>query len=777
MLRMLLSSFLFLILVPINLGATEKTVSEASRLRSDLMSLDSGIVGAAAVTHLDFSRDAGKFTFGAGTFYRCKPLNGHTVALLFMGSGEFRMVPPSKIEREQLHRFYESDTIRQEFKRCFMLFADSTADEIDLALHFTPSESSREPEQQIRYSLKYLSDDGNSFRDEFLSTYLNGEQSALFYADFSKDKIEPFFFEINPRADEEVRFMHRHPAGVFHAAELICQFRLGLVSGSQPAEETKIRDSVSYCHVDAAISQGMDFSASTELRIHPRAPGELWNVFWLFPELRVDSLAWGGNRPVSYFRPDDSYDLWVRYEHPAMAAECCTLMVWYHGNLLKEDQYGFVNNKATHDWYPRPSDRVAVSYDLVFHTPKDLKFASIGTCVSEDEKDGIVTTRWQTKYPTDLSASFNIGHYSEKKFTDDGKTDDSGPIPPVTVFMTDNAHRSSVLTGGRGVVMGGSDMAGQVGNDVLGSVTFFQRNFGPCSVDHLYATEILERHGEAFPGLINLWWGTYQVTGSEGYDEIFRAHEAAHQWWGIGVDFRTYHDQWLSEAFAEYSALWYMQAALKDNGKFFNVLDRWKDDIYTSRHYLLGSGQEAGPIWLGYRTESSNTANDYDLIIYRKGAWVLHMLRMMLMDLQTMKQDVFRNIMKDFYMTYRGKRATTADFQRMVEKYTNQPMDWFFNEWVMDTRLPQYEFAWKSAAVPDGTSRVTCRIVQTGVPADFRMYIPLLIKFEGGKMIRLRIQMTGERAEFDLPVLPYQPTEIIFNYLHSVLCDVKNVSW
>ena len=29
---------------------------------------------------------------------------------------------------------------------------------------------------------------------------------------------------------------------------------------------------------------------------------------------------------------------------------------------------------------------------------------------------------------------------------------------------------------------------------------------------------------------------------TQGDDEVFRAHEVAHQWWGIGVDFTSYHD-------------------------------------------------------------------------------------------------------------------------------------------------------------------------------------------------------------------------------------------
>ena len=112
-------------------------------------------------------------------------------------------------------------------------------------------------------------------------------------------------------------------------------------------------------------------------------------------------------------------------------------------------------------------------------------------------------------------------------------------------------------------------------------------------------------------------------------------HELAHQWWGAGVGWETYHDQWLSEGFAEYSACLYLQA-VKGNATFLDRLKDYRKDIYSAHKFLLGPDEESGPIALGYRTSSTKTAGDYSLIIYRKGALVLHMLRNLLIDFNTM---------------------------------------------------------------------------------------------------------------------------------------------
>src|SRR5438046_8463305 len=118
-----------------------------------------------------------------------------------------------------------------------------------------------------------------------------------------------------------------------------------------------------------------------------------------------------------------------------------------------------------------------------------------------------------------------------------------------------------------------------------------------------------------------------------GYDEILRAHEMAHRWWGIGVDPASYRDRWLSEGFAEFSGLWYMQLVLGDNEKFFRHLKHWRREI-------RGRRDAAPPLGIGWRAEPLN-ARDSRLTTYYKGAWVLQMLRNLILNFRTMQEDAF----------------------------------------------------------------------------------------------------------------------------------------
>src|SRR6185295_6161145 len=106
---------------------------------------------------------------------------------------------------------------------------------------------------------------------------------------------------------------------------------------------------------------------------------------------------------------------------------------------------------------------------------------------------------------------------------------------------------------------------------------------------------------------------------------------------------------------------------------------------------------------------------DYSLIIYSKGAWALHMLRNYFLDLKTMKDDVFLNIMKDFYQTYYLKNASTNDFIETIKKVTNQDMTWFFDEWVNSSYIPKYTYTFMSVPTQDGKFTLKMKVKQENV--------------------------------------------------------------
>ena len=181
--------------------------------------------------------------------------------------------------------------------------------------------------------------------------------------------------------------------------------------------------------------------------------------------------------------------------------------------------------------------------------------------------------------------------------------------------------------------------------------------------------------------------------------EFFRAHETSHQWWGHRVAWKSYHDQWLSEGFAQFSGNLYVQ--VRDNQKEY--IQRLRDDRQglLTRDTCEHVYDSVGPIWMGTRTSSSLSPGAYSVLIYNKGGYALTMLRMMMADSKASDPDArFKAMMQDFCRTYNNQAASTEDFKAIAEKYmtpvmdmeNNHRLDWFFRQYVYGTGIPRYEF-------------------------------------------------------------------------------------
>jgi len=323
------------------------------------------------------------------------------------------------------------------------------------------------------------------------------------------------------------------------------------------------------------------------------------------------------------------------------------------------------------------------------------------------------------------------------------------------------------------------------------AVEIYTDYFGPSLFKHLQITQQTScQYGQSWPELVWIPMCYFFDTtvrhelgmdiGDRGYWKVVTPHEVAHQWWGHSVGFASYRDQWMSEGFADMSASIYLYNIEKSRQKFITF---WNDerDLLLERNAEGFRAIDAGPVTMGYRMSNSRTGFSLTRrLIYPKGAYILHMLRMMMWSRQN-GDERFKETMHDFVSTYSGRSASTEDFKAMVEKHMsremdvqgNQKMDWFFNEYVYGTQLPTYKLDYSFDTGADGDVVFNFKVTQSKVNDEFSMLVPIYLELADGNTTFVgRAKLTGNSSmEQKVPLkgLKTKPRRAVLSYYDDVL--------
>jgi aminopeptidase N len=174
----------------------------------------------------------------------------------------------------------------------------------------------------------------------------------------------------------------------------------------------------------------------------------------------------------------------------------------------------------------------------------------------------------------------------------------------------------------------------------------------------------------------------------------------------------------------------------------------------------------------------------YSTVVYNKGGYVLHMLRMIFFDSRAPAgkdpEERFIAMMQDFCNTYHNKPASTEDFKAIVEKHMPPTMDlegngradWFFRQYVYGTGMAEYQFSYKVEPTPDGKFNVQGQVVQSGVPAGWRDMLPLYAELQG-RTVRMGFLRVREKTTAFQFVLPSKPDKLMLNSNEDTLAEIK----
>jgi hypothetical protein len=789
-----------------------------SQLRQKSLAPDA-FSNVASVSNLVLKRDAATFTLKNGEIYFMSPVEGHTVAAVFIGDGEITLTPPTDIEKSSIAVFTNEPGLTEQFTQLVLRFSDKTFEEIKQspnakmggggAQAARARDLYREKENFLRKELRI------NMETRTLADLYAPQRPGYFMAFIGGRRWSKLIFMLDPLglpsvSPEEVALLSygESDGGFWTAFHLAEEYKNGTATSSQ---DTRVFD-ISHHDIEGAI-RGTKIIAADLVTVRPLLADVRVLPFELFSTLRVKSVQDEQGRELNFIQEDkdEDADLAVVYPQALEKGKDYKLRVQYEGDGAISDSGGgnyILNSRSS--WYPNNGgtqfgDRA--TFNITFRYPKNIIFVGVGALAEPETQDGDSKVAKWTSGQTELAvAGFNFGRFKKKEVMDKdaGYSIEFYGNEEMPDEIKALQHRIDQIESEGGTTetnlraMSTTAMADQAIADAQNSVRIYNAYFGKLAYTRLaMSQQPAGDFGQAWPTLVYMPYSAFldptqraQLYGAAdtagNFFKYVGPHEVAHQWWGHMVGWTSYHDQWMSEGFAEFSASLYVQLVRKDTAKFIDFWENQRRRIVEATPATKNiKPYTIGPVTQGFRLSNAKTRAAYQLLVYPKGAYILHMIRMMMLDHRGGGDAKFREMMTDFIKTHFNKDVSTEDFKQIVEKHMlptmdidkNGRMDWFFNQWVYGSEVPAYRMDYSIAPTGDGKAAVSLTVSQSGVKEDFAMIVPIYVDYGKG-WVKLGAATTfgTKPVELNNLKLPQVPKRLALAVMNDVLAtNIENV--
>jgi aminopeptidase N len=257
-----------------------------------------------------------------------------------------------------------------------------------------------------------------------------------------------------------------------------------------------------------------------------------------------------------------------------------------------------------------------------------------------------------------------------------------------------------------------------------GIVSYFEELVGPFPYEKLAHLQSATRFG----GMENASAIFYadRLFTDRTLGEGLIAHETAHQWFGDAVTEREWGHLWLSEGFATYfAALWTRRA----HGEA-----AFRKEMSTIREEILADSVVATRPVLD--TAQTNYLALLNANSYQKGGYTLYMLH------QRLGDAAFFGGLRDYYVAFRDRNATTDDVRRALERSSGQSLRQYFDQWLTRPGVaePAIGWAWDSS-----TGMVSLLVLQEKTSGAYELPLGVTVTEGDGVVRTVQVAIPAER--------------------------------
>lgn len=614
-------------------------------------------------------------------------------ALLVIGQGTLNFSPSDPQEKHQLEMIFKKRVLEDNLKYAYLRFSDHLFKNNIRIERATASQRSYVSEEEFNEAQSLFTKHyrrsftiENSLNGELLSFLPSGEEAVF---EFEGNRIGTYSYIFSPFSEEEVNLFQWKEDKV--------------ISMYSPQEENKkkrmylsfgrMTDIKNY-EIDIAF-EPKDSYISGKAKIHLSSQvAYLDGIKLKFnPALEILRIYDEERRELFYTQDRLRKYIYVYFIQQPERGEEVSIEVFYRGKLIPPHQTSdviagpqvveevFINTPIRYEtwlytqsayWYPSPPDDDYFQARLKIICPPDFTCVANGEMIEqytlngmervEDiEKMGNLAFVFQTKYPVKYM-SFIVGKLKE--------AEEEFSLLPLKLYKSSylRNQKKGLLQEAKEIIRFYEDKFGRFPYGKLSIIHRVWRRSG----GHSPASFIVLNEMPVNPSSRRFINRNSPVDFSR-WKEYFLAHEIAHQWWGQGMTWKTYHDQWLSEGLAQFSSLLYLA-------------DKYGDKILSSVFKQLSSWTKDKSEWGAITLGSRISYFDYDAfqsIVYNKACLVLNLLKDYLGD------ELFFEGLKTFFSEHKYGAAGTNDFTRVFERVSEQNLGLFFEGWLNSHLLPE----------------------------------------------------------------------------------------
>ena len=728
-------------------------------------------------------RDRVTITFTNGTVFLSPPVGGKVRSAVFIGSGKLQATPPPvAFEQDNVRRLLNADDVSADFRTAVLRFTDDTASEF-LKQGFIQGSAASGQAGRLAAELAphLLKETGMNISARQLESILNQETPGVFLVQVDGGRHGRFTYLFDPQSripttsfginagEKGLIFAYDEDTFsndvwmAFHATE-------DYAAGRAPYSDTyNLVDTEKHTLTLDLLEPQKVLGLTAKLDLVSRRDGLSVISFAVGESLRTyederrkKQLHLLGARlsdgtVLSFFQEPWEGGFSVVLPKTMAAGQKFSLSLDLKGDFMTESDRirGTYFPRSTETWYPRHGYLARSRFDVsMIHRKRD-HVVSVGEFVKEGPAPGTtddVLTEFRMDQPIAL-ATFAVGPYEIHK--DVAKEDDGKELP--LEFYSMPWDRAAIKE---------DFILAEMSN----SIRFFSKMFGEYPYPLFRGVYHPFNFGQGFATTIMI----PAADEANKFNYSFIAHETSHQWWGDMVLWRSYRDQWLSEGFAEYSGMLYVQLRDKTSSEKA-LIERARNELKMPPRTLTGVArgrlEDVGPLVMGHRVESRETGGAYSALTYEKGALVLRMMHFLFTNPQTGDGQPFFDLMSDFVKRYKDNTATTEQFfaianehvesTQLAQRYGYKDLNWFYRQWVTQTYLPSYELSYRIENDSTGGASLQGELIQKGLPEseNWFMPLPLVMHFHGGKTARATVAAHGVHTQLNIK-LPEAPEKV-----------------